>query len=59
MKKIYVLLSLVLLAVWIIGFFIMSASPVIHIFLFLSILMYLHSVIMLNPAEAPLMQEKG
>lgn len=58
MKKIYVLLSLVLLTVWIIGFFAMKASPVIHLFLFLSVLMYLHSIIMLTTAEVPLMKEK-
>ncbi len=58
MKKVYVLLSLVLLAVWIIGFFIMSAPPVIHIFLFVSVLVYLHSIIMQNVIDTPVMQEK-
>ena len=58
MKKLYVLMSLVLLTVWVIGFFAMKASPVIHLFLFLSVLMYLHSIIMQNVADTPVLQEK-
>ena len=58
MKKLYVLMSLVLLTVWVIGFFAMKASPVIHLFLFLSVLIYLHSIIMQNVAGTPVLQEK-
>jgi hypothetical protein len=58
MKKLLVLLSLVSLATWMFSFLAMNYSPVVHIFLLLSFLFYIRSVITIeNPRE--LMQIEG
>lgn len=43
MKKILLVSSLVMLAAWIAGFFFITSSPVVHIFLWLSVLLYIRS----------------
>lgn len=54
MKKICLVSSLVLLAAWIAGFFFISSSPVVHIFLWLAVLLYIRSLMMVGaPAGLP------
>lgn len=48
MKKLLFLLSLVLITVWIAGFFLLNSSPVMHIFLFLSVLCYIRSIMIVE-----------
>jgi len=44
MKKLLFLSSIVLMTVWIIGVFMMKASAPIHFFLFVSLLLYIRSL---------------
>lgn len=53
MKKILLLLSITLMTVWIIGFFILKLPSAIHIFPVLSILVYIRSVVFLESTETP------
>ena len=44
MKKILLLLSITIITLWIIGFFILKLPPAIHILLAVSILVYIRSL---------------
>jgi hypothetical protein len=51
MKKLLFLLSLALMTVWILGVFVYKASLGIHIFLVLSILAYIRSLMIVNDSR--------
>jgi len=46
MKKLFFLSSIVLMTVWIIGVFMMKATAMIHFFLFVSLLLYIRSLML-------------
>jgi len=46
MKKLLFLSSIVLMTVWIIGVFMMKAATPVHFFLFVSLLLYIRSLMM-------------
>ncbi|MBK7562133.1 MAG: hypothetical protein IPP43_07840 [Chitinophagaceae bacterium] len=45
MKKILLILSIVILSSWIVGYFILHLSPVVHILLALSLIFYIRSLL--------------
>lgn len=45
MKKILLLLSITVMTVWIIGFFILRMPPAVHVLLALSIVLYIRSLV--------------
>ena len=52
MKKILLILSITLMMVWMIGFFVLKlSSPILHVFPVLSILAYLRSVMYVDNSE--------
>ena len=56
-RKVFLLLSLALLTVWITGFF-FRTSPVIHSFFFLAVLFYLRSLMIVEaPGSEPAMEK--
>ena len=60
MKKLLVLLSLVSLIAWMFSFLAMNYSPVVHIFLLLSFLFYIRSVITIDtPREVIQVEGQG
>lgn len=60
MKKLLILLSLVSLVTWMFSFLAMNYSPVVHIFLLLSFLFYIKSVITVNsPREVMQVEGQG
>lgn len=48
MKKILLLLSVMVMTVWIIGFFILKLPPAVHVLLALSIVLYIRSLVHIN-----------
>jgi hypothetical protein len=48
MKKVLLGLSIILITLWIIGFFILKLPPVIHILIVLSLLIYIRSLLYIN-----------
>ncbi len=59
-KKIFLLLSLALITVWVAGFFFTGSSPVIHSFLFLAVLFYLRSLMIVEvPDNEPAIEKQG
>ena len=60
MKKLLVLLSLVSLVTWMFSFLALDYSPVVHIFLLLSFLLYIRSVITIDaPREVIQVEGQG
>jgi hypothetical protein len=56
-KKVFLLLSLVLMTLWITGFF-FRTSPVIHSFFFLAVLLYLRSLMIVEvPGNEPAIEK--
>lgn len=58
-KKGFLLLSLVLITVWVTGVFIIGSPKVIHTFLFLAVLFYLRSLMIVEVNEAVPNKETG
>ncbi len=54
MKKVLLGLSILLITLWIIGFFILKLPPVVHILIVLSILIYIRSLLYINNSPAQL-----
>ena len=52
MKKVLLLLSITIMTVWIIGFFILRLSSPVHILLLLAILVYIRSLICVDSSPA-------
>jgi uncharacterized sodium:solute symporter family permease YidK len=48
MKKIMLLLSIILVTLWIAGFFLMKLHPAVHIVLAVAILLYIRSLLLVN-----------
>jgi uncharacterized sodium:solute symporter family permease YidK len=48
MKKIMLLLSIILVTLWIAGFFLMNLHPAVHIVLAVAILLYIRSLLLVN-----------
>ncbi len=55
MKKILVLLSVVSLVTWMISFLAMNYTPIVNIFLLLSILLYIRSVLTVEVRDSKAM----
>ena len=48
MKKILFLLSIIILTVWIVGYFILKLPAAVHLLLFVSILLYIRSLVCIS-----------
>ncbi len=48
MKKIFLLLSIIVMTAWIVGFFLLKTSSSIHVLLALSIVLYIRSLLQIN-----------
>jgi hypothetical protein len=59
MKKILVLLSILSLVTWMVGFLTMNYTPIVNIFLLLSILLYIRSVLTIDMPTGRAMTVEG
>lgn len=52
MKKILLSLSIIIMTIWIVGFFILKLPPAVHILLVLSVLIYIRSLLHITDSTA-------